>query len=98
MDYTQLIGTSAAILTTIANIPQTYRIIKTKSTKDISTLTYCMLAAGFILWVLYGITRNDYPVIIANGISLLVCSMILFLKFCSAKTIDKIKDTITKDE
>lgn len=98
MDYIQIIGLSAAVLTTAANIPQTYKMIKTKSTRDISTATYGMLLVGFAMWVAYGILREDYPVLIANSISVLVCSAILFLKFCSAKALDKISDSVTPDD
>lgn len=98
MDYIQIIGLSAAVLTTVANIPQTYKIIKTKSTKDISTVTYSMLIGGFVLWVIYGAMREDYPVLIANSISALVCSVILFLKFSSAEVLNKINEKVTPDE
>ena len=98
MDYIQIIGLSAAVLTTAANIPQTYKMIKTKSTKDVSVMTYSMLIVGFILWVAYGIIREDYPILIANSISVLICSTILLLKFSSTKTLDKIKNKMTSDE
>lgn len=97
MDYVQILGFLAAVLTTVANVPQTYKIIKTKSTKDISTLTYSFLIMGFVLWVTYGIIREDYPVLIANSISLLVCTTILLLKFASAKTLNKINKKVTPD-
>ena len=97
MDYVQIIGLSAAVLTTAANIPQTYRIIKTRSTKDISTITYSMLLVGFLLWVAYGILREDYPVLIANGISVLVSSAILFLKFSSKEVLEKISEKMDPD-
>lgn len=98
MDYVQIIGLLAALLTTIANIPQTYKIIKTKSTKDISTITYSILLTGLLLWIVYGILRQDYPVLIANSVSALVCSIILFLKFSSKHFIEKIKSKIAPDE
>lgn len=98
MDYIQIIGLFAAVLTTAANIPQTYKIIKTKSTEDISVTTYSMLIVGFVLWVVYGVIREDYPVLIANSISMLVCSTILFLKFSSAEVLDKINEKVTPDE
>jgi len=98
MDYIQIIGLSAAVLTTAANVPQTYKIVKTKSTRDISTVTYSMLIVGFVLWVTYGIMREDYPVLIANSISVLVCATILFLKFSSSEVLDKINDKVTPEE
>ena len=40
MDYIQIIGYAAAILNAAANFPQTYKIIKAKSTDNISVNTY----------------------------------------------------------
>jgi MtN3 and saliva related transmembrane protein len=96
MDYTQAIGFLAAILTTAANFPQAYKIIKTKSTKDISVVTYSLLTAGGILWIIYGISQKDIPLVLANGISASLCVVILILKSISSKQIGKIKDAITK--
>ena len=98
MDTIQIIGLLAAVLTTAANIPQTYKIIKTRSTKDISVVTYSMLMIGFVLWVVYGFSRNDYPVLIANSISVLVCATILFLKLIPKKALNKINEKVTPDK
>lgn len=80
MDFVQIIGLLAAVLITGANIPQTIKIIKTRSTKSISAATYTMLFFGGISWVIYGILRNDIPIILANAISSTLCGIILFIK------------------
>ncbi len=80
MDFVQIIGLLAAVLITGANIPQTIKIIKTRSTKSISAATYTMLFFGGISWVIYGILRNDIPIILANAISSTLCCIILFIK------------------
>lgn len=94
MDYIEIIGLAAAFLTTAANIPQAYKIIKTKSTKSISTITYSMLLIGFIMWITYGILDHDLPIILANGISGLVTLIILFLKHTSKKVLEEIHDKV----
>lgn len=88
MDFTQILGLIAALFTTIANLPQAYKIIKTQSTKDVSTLTYVLLFTGLVLWIVYGVMRSDIPLILANSISALICATILFLKFTSKKTLE----------
>jgi MtN3 and saliva related transmembrane protein len=80
MDYTQLTGLLAALLTTGANIPQTIKVIKTRSTKSLSAATYAMLFLGMIMWVIYGIIRKDIPVILANAVAGSLCGIILFMK------------------
>ncbi|MBE99967.1 SemiSWEET transporter [Flavobacterium coralii] len=80
MDYTQLTGLLAAVLTTGANIPQTIKVIKTRSTKSLSAATYAMLFLGMVMWVLYGVIRKDIPVILANSVAGSLCGIILFMK------------------
>ncbi|MFV8369374.1 SemiSWEET family sugar transporter [Flavobacterium sp. LB2R40] len=94
MDYIQILGLIAATLTTGANFPQTYKIIKTKSTKDISKVTYVMLFCGGMMWLIYGILQNDIPIIIANGISGAICGIILILKFSSKKVLENLDKKI----
>lgn len=83
MDYIQVIGLLAAILTTGANIPQTIKVIRTRSTKSLSAATYVMLFLGMLLWVIYGISRNDIPLILANSVAGLLCGIILFMKLAA---------------
>ena len=80
MDYIQPLGLLAAIFITGANIPQTIKVIKTRSTKSLSTATYCMLFIGGLLWVIYGVMRSDIPIILANSVSAILCGIILFIK------------------
>jgi len=94
MDYIQILGLVAAVLTTAANIPQAYKIIRTKSTKSISTVTYSLLLTGFIFWITYGILDEDLPIILANGVSALVSATILFLKHTSKKVLDNLHDKL----
>ncbi|MHA3787620.1 SemiSWEET family sugar transporter [Flavobacterium hauense] len=80
MNYTEVLGLSAAFFTTIANIPQAIKVIRTRDVKGLSAPTYAMLFAGMILWVVYGIIRNDLPLILANSIAGALCGVILAMK------------------
>jgi MtN3 and saliva related transmembrane protein len=94
MDHVQIIGLFAALLTTVSNIPQAVKIIRTKETKGVSAPTYFVLFSGLVIWVAYGCLRNDWPIIIANGISALICGIVLFLKLISKKTLEQISDKV----
>lgn len=85
MNLTEVLGFAAAALTTAANIPQAYKIIKTRSTKSISSLTYIILFSGLVLWLIYGICINDWPVIAANAVSAVITGVILVLKLAAKK-------------
>lgn len=80
MDYTELLGLTAAFFTTVANIPQAIKVIRTRSTKSLSAPTYAMLFTGLLLWVVYGVIRNDLPVILGNVIAAALCGIILGIK------------------
>ena len=95
MDYIDILGYVAALLTTAANLPQTYKIIKTKSTKDISLVTYLMLTAGCGLWLIYAILNSDIPLLIANAISTTICIIILILKLISKEKLENLSEKIT---
>lgn len=80
MELTQLIGSIAAIMTTTAFVPQAVKIIKTKSTKDISLGMYLILTTGILFWLIYGILLKEPPIIFANTIGFTLTFTILILK------------------
>ena len=80
MNYITILGLIAGSLTTFAFFPQTIKTWKTKHTKDLSLLMYIVLTTGVLFWFIYGILRKDLPVMLANGISLILSASILFMK------------------
>jgi MtN3 and saliva related transmembrane protein len=76
-------GLIAALLTTGAYIPQAYKTIKTRSTKDLSIVTFSMLFVGTILWFIYGLCIHDTPLMLANGITATLSGIIFSLKIKS---------------
>lgn len=80
MDLGDVLGFSAAVLTTTAFIPQVLKIWKTKSTKDISLSMFSILCLGVLLWLLYGIIIHSLPVIIANATVFILAATILIFK------------------
>ncbi len=80
MDTTFWLGNLAAILTSLSFLPQAIQVIKTKDTKSISLPMYLMFVIGIALWLVYGLLKNDLPLILANIITLIFSSIILFYK------------------
>ena len=75
----EIVGLSAAFLTTSAFIPQVYKIYKEKNVDGISLTMYIILFTGVILWFIYGILIGSLSIIIANGVTaLLQLSIIIF--------------------
>ena len=60
---------------------QIVKIWETRSVKDISVLTFTLLAVQSIAWVAYGAQRRDWPVIISNSFGMFFSSIIVILYF-----------------
>ncbi|MGG5460212.1 SemiSWEET transporter [Clostridium sp. B9] len=85
-----MIGSIAAILTTVSFVPQAIKIIKTKDTSGISLIMYSLFTVGVFLWIIHGLIIDDSAVILANICTLVFAVIILFYKI-------KYKDGITSD-
>ncbi|ABX08566.1 SemiSWEET transporter [Prochlorococcus marinus] len=78
-------GFIAAALTTVAFLPQVIKTIKTKSAEDVSIVMLIMFITGVLFWILYAIQTNSLPVLIANIITCILNTTILFLKLIYKK-------------
>jgi len=76
----ELVGLIAGICTTVAFLPQIIKILKTKHVKDISLGMYIIMTSGIFLWMVYGILLGRIPIIFANGISFVLCFMVILAK------------------
>ncbi len=75
-----LVGMIAGTLTTIAFVPQVWRVWKTRSTKDISLSMYLVFTAGVVFWLAYGLMLGAWPIIVANVVTLALTGTVLALK------------------
>ncbi|HEY8398881.1 MAG TPA: SemiSWEET transporter [Flavihumibacter sp.] len=79
MDITQLIGIGASIGTGLSLFPQLIKLIKEKKAEDLSMGMMIVLLTGLALWVVYGIRKEDWIIIISNGVSLALNISIILL-------------------
>ncbi len=70
MELADWIGYAAAICTTGAYFPQVVRVVRTRSTRDISLWMCLVLVTGVALWFAFGLMKGEWPIILANGITL----------------------------
>jgi MtN3 and saliva related transmembrane protein len=80
INYISVIGLLAGTLTTLSFFPQVLKTVRTKETKDLSLSMYIVLATGIFLWTIYGILIGALPVILANGVSFMLATIVLILK------------------
>jgi MtN3 and saliva related transmembrane protein len=74
------IGGVAAVMTTICWLPQAVQVVRYKDTRAISLTTNLILAAGLVLWLIYGIAIADWPLIGSDAISIVFTSVIVAMK------------------
>ena len=80
-----LLGYPAAFLTTIAFVPQAWQSWRTRDLSGISLPMYTLFTLGVALWLGYGLVIGSLPVIVANSITLLLASVVLWLKILEVK-------------
>jgi MtN3 and saliva related transmembrane protein len=77
MDYINIIGLVAAAMGGISLFPQLLKVLKTKSTKDISLGMISIFSGSIFLWLVYGILLKNSPIIIANFFGFIQAIIIL---------------------
>jgi MtN3 and saliva related transmembrane protein len=97
-DATTLVGTAAAVASTASFAPQAWKVIKTRETKGISTGMYILTVVGFALWFGYGIMLGKWPLIVPNGLCLLLSAFILLMKVLPSAQRDAVADTLDVTE
>jgi MtN3 and saliva related transmembrane protein len=75
-----LIGYGAALLTTVSFVPQAVKSWSSRDLSGVSLSMYGLFTLGVALWLIYGITLKSWPIILANGITLALASLVLILK------------------
>ena len=75
-----LLGFIAAFCTTFAFVPQVLLVWRQRHADGISTGMYLIFSLGVLLWLMYGLLTQAWPVIIANGITLVLALCVLAMK------------------
>lgn len=79
------IGFAAAALSTLSFLPQVIKSLRTRCLEDINLLFLVMLIAGLVLWTVYGVMLRQWPLIVANVVTLALNLVLLVLKLRSKK-------------
>ena len=82
-------GFIAAVLTTVAFLPQLIKTYRTKSADDVSFSMLIMFIIGLVFWIIYAFKAKALPVLLANLITLILNTSILILKILFSKDINK---------
>ncbi|MEJ1238101.1 SemiSWEET transporter [Chryseolinea sp. T2] len=74
---TMIIGVIAGSCTSLSLLPQLIKILKEKKANDISLFYLAVLFVGLVLWIIYGVRREDIPVIVTNGVAIAINVLII---------------------
>ena len=81
----EFFGYFAAILTTLAFLPQLIKTLKTKKADDVSLITLIMFLTGVLSWIIYGYKISSTPILLANIITFILNLLILIFKITFSK-------------
>jgi len=76
----EIVGLLAGALTTASLVPQVYKIWKEKSAKNISLTMFLLFFIGVLLWFTYGVVTHSLAMIVANSITAVLATIIIYFK------------------
>lgn len=89
MDFAA-VGYIAGTLTTLSFVPQVLRALRTRRTDDISWGWLAIFQCGVVLWLVYGLVLRDWPIILANLVTMSLCGVLIGLKARARKPATKL--------
>jgi len=85
MSWIEIVGHTGAFLSSITFMPQVYKAWKSKSVGDLSLAMMLIVFSSTIVWLIYGVQLNLWPVIICNGIIAVLSLLLIYFKFSFKK-------------
>jgi MtN3 and saliva related transmembrane protein len=74
------IGYLAAFFGTILMLPQAFKTYRTRHVADISLVMLVVYIINTMLWGVYGYFLHSVPMLICNGLALIIGSLMLAMK------------------
>ena len=81
----EIVGLIAASFTTLAFVPQVFKIWKNRNITGVSISMYVIMLIGISMWLLYGFLIKSLAVIVANIVTGLLQLFIVTLILISRK-------------
>jgi len=80
MTSLDLLGFIATAFTTSSFVPQVWRTWKTRDVSGISLPTNVIITMGLAIWLVYGLLKEDLPLIVANAVMVVLTGAITVMK------------------
>ncbi len=85
MDWTDVVGHIGSALSSLTFIPQVYQTWKTRSVKDLNLFMMLIVFVSTVIWIVYGVSKGLWPVIICNTIICVLSLLLIYFKFSFAE-------------
>ena len=87
MEWIDYVGLLGATLSSVTFVPQVYKAWETKSVGDLSIWMILILLGNVSTWLIYGLVKNDFAIILANSIILFLSLVLLYFKYAFRKEV-----------
>ena len=74
------IGFLAGLLTTVSFLPQVIKTYQTRRAEDFNLAFMLLFTLGLMFWLVYGIIIREWPIILANSVTLVLNFILLGMK------------------
>ena len=91
-----ILGYLAAIASMASFVPQAWKIIRSRKTKDISAGMYLLTVSAFALWLAYGMFLKQWPLVVSNGVCLALSAFILAMTLLPQRHKDEVASTLAQ--
>jgi MtN3 and saliva related transmembrane protein len=75
-----IVGYAACAVTALTFLPQVIKTWKEKSARNVSLMMFIIAATNEVLWIAYGVLKNDMVIIVTNVIMILMAFIMISLK------------------
>ncbi|MFC7475926.1 SemiSWEET family sugar transporter [Dankookia sp. GCM10030260] len=93
-DAATIVGGIATLCSATSFLPQAWKVIKTRDTEAISAGMYAVTVVGFSLWLAYGVLLWQWPLMITNGVCLVLSAFILLMKVLPRPQKEKVAEVL----
>lgn len=83
LEFVEMLGLVAGAQTTLAFLPQVFKVWRSGSARDISLSTFLVMGSGNLCWLIYGVLKSSLAISVTNAATLLLVGSIVFLKIRS---------------
>lgn len=81
MKSLEILTTITGIVMSMSYYPQAYLILKNKSSKNVSLVSYLIFGVGTLIWTIYGIVIMNWVVILGFALGTVGSWLVIILYF-----------------